>query len=140
MTGIFTKILLTVTSLTLITNIPSSTIAQNTETQGVNISFRNETSTTKISGIYTRGNYRNAQWGSNRIRVFSYLDPGETINFSLPTGIYDFCAQTSIKIGGKYSYRSILWNDQFIMSNNNFVITRESWEVKYWSNLPCSMR
>ena len=122
-----------------------------TETQGVTISIKNETSNTSISGIYTRGNYAFANWGTNRIKtgtgllLFNVLSPGEIKTFPLPRGTYDICVETSNTSGKKTTYKSIMWDNKKINNSRSFIIDREAWSFMlqdniYWANLPCNKR
>lgn len=130
-------------SIFIVLMLSSSSTAQ--ETGGVNLTLKNETVRTTLYTIYTRGKYPSAIWSSNKLYFLQDIEPGSTVTFPMPVGVYDICVETYGEgLLGKSKTRSVLWKSYNTRYNKLLVINQDAWNLfltaGYWKDLSCKFR
>ncbi len=91
--------------------------------RGVEVSINDMTMYTRVYRVYARSSNGGGRWGTDRLGQH-ILEPGDSLDFRLPTGRYDFCVElTDVDGGDSYHY---IWEDVNVGDNGHrFNVTRE---------------
>jgi hypothetical protein len=102
--------------------------------RGVEVVVNDMTMHTDVFRVYARPANSNGNWGIDRLGQH-VLEPGDTLDFRLPTGRYDFCVELTDTNGGDlYHY---MWQGVNVGDNGySFNITNE-WDAGTSSSGGC---